>query len=105
MSRLTKIIAPFLRKHGLDVREVEDSAGEIRELVVTNPAFPHWGRIIVDRDGFLEWDHWGEIDHDDAGAAALACVITGILATGSDPDPHRYGARRVQQPQTARPHP
>ena len=104
MSRLAKIIAPILRAHSLDVREVEGIAGETRELVVTNRDFPGWGRVVVDRDGLLEWDHWGDIDDED-GAAALARIITGILASGDDPDPDRYGTLRPQQPETARPHP
>lgn len=103
MSRLTKIIAPILRDHGLDVREVEGVKGETRELVVTNPAFPYWGRIIIDRDGLLEWDHWGDIDHDE-GAAALARAITGTLASGDDPDPDRYGRLR-HQPDVGKSHP
>lgn len=103
MSRLTKIIAPMLREHGLDVREVEGISGDVRELVVTNPAFPHWGRIVIDRDGLLEWDHWGDIDHDD-GATALACVITGVLASGDNPDRGRYGKLR-RQPGVGKSHP
>jgi hypothetical protein len=103
MSRLTKIIAPILRAHGLDVRPVEGLNGDIRELVVTNPSFPHWGRIIVDCDGLLEWDLWGDLDRDD-GAAALARVITGILSSGDQPDPDRYG-RRPSQPEVAKSHP
>jgi hypothetical protein len=104
MSRLTKIIAPILREHGLDVREVEGVTGDTRELVVTNPSFRHWGRVGIDRDGLLEWDHWGDINHDD-GAAVLARVIVGILASGDKPDPDRYGKLRPQQPEVLRPHP
>jgi hypothetical protein len=88
MSRLTKVIAPILREHGLDVCQVEGVKGDTREPVVTNPRFPHWGRVVVDRDGLLEWDHWGNLDHDD-GAGALAQVISSILASGDQPDPNR----------------
>jgi hypothetical protein len=104
MSRLTKITAPVPHQHGLNVREVEGVTGDIRELVVTNPSFPHWGRMVIDRDGLLEWDHWGDINHDD-GAAALARVIVGILASADNPDPDRCGKLRPQQPEVLRPHP
>jgi hypothetical protein len=96
MSRLTKITAPVLREHALDVRAVEGVTGEARELVVTNPSFPHWGRVVIDRDGLLEGDHWGDINHDD-GAAAPARVIVGILVGGDKPDPDRYGKLHPQQ--------
>jgi hypothetical protein len=104
MSRLTKIIAPILHEHGLDVHQVEGVKGETRELVITNPRYPHWGRIIIDRDGLLEWDHWGDLNHDN-GAEALARVITRILASGDDPDPSRYGNLTPQPPEERRPHP
>jgi hypothetical protein len=32
------------------------------------------GKVIVDREGFMELDSWGEISEDD-GAAQLAAVI------------------------------
>jgi hypothetical protein len=104
MSRLTKIIAPILQAHRLDVHQIEGVKGEIRELVDTNPSFPHWGRIIIDRDGLLEWDHWGDLDHDD-GANALARVIISILASGDQPDPGRYGKSTPQSSEALRPHP
>jgi hypothetical protein len=103
MSRLTKIVAPILREHGLDVRPVEGLNGDTRELVVTNPSFPHWGRIVVDCDGLMEWDHWGDLDRDD-GAATLARVITAILGSDDQADPDRYG-KRLSQPGVARSHP
>jgi hypothetical protein len=91
-----------VRQHGLKVHEVDGITVETRELVVTNPAFPYWGRIIAARDGLLEWAHWCDIDHDD-GAGALARVITGILVGGSDPD--RYGNLVPQWPGELRSHP
>jgi hypothetical protein len=94
MSRLTTVIAPLLRENGLDVHEVEGTGnGGIRELVVTNPRFPFWGRIVIDREGFLEWDHWGEIG-DNQGATEIAQVIIGVLASGPDGTGDRYGKVR-----------
>jgi hypothetical protein len=103
VSRLTKIIAPLLRERGLDVREVEGVTRDVRELVVTNPRFPHWGRIVIDREGLLEWDHWGDLDHDD-GAEKLASVTLTILASAPGEDGDRY--RRPCVPgDYDRPHP
>jgi len=59
VSRLTRVIAPILRSARLDTREVSRADGEVRELVVTNPRYPTWGRVIIDREGFMEWDYWG----------------------------------------------
>jgi hypothetical protein len=104
MSRLITIIVPILHEHGLDIRRVEGVKGDTRELVVTNPRFPHWGRIVIDCDGLLEWDHWGDLGHDD-GAEALARIITSILASGDEPDPGRYGKPALGHPEAFRPHP
>jgi hypothetical protein len=106
VSRLTRVIAPMLRARGLDIREVSRVDGEIRELVVTNPRFPMWGRVVVDRDGLMEWDYWGEISQD-AGAAHLAAVIIAIMATRPGDDSERYGRQPGLQPaeERGRPHP
>lgn len=79
MNRLTRVIAPMLRAAGLDIREVQGVGGEVRELVVTNPRFPTWGRVVIDCDGLMEWDYWGNLA-DDTGAAQLATVITAVMA-------------------------
>ena len=106
MSSLTRIIAPMLRSAGLDIREVSRADGEVRELVVTNPRYPTWGRVLVDRDGLMEWDYWGEVSAD-AGAAQLATVIIAVMATHPGDDAERYGARPTFQPaaERNRPHP
>ena len=57
MSRLTKTIAPILRQHGLYVRLVEGVKGETTALIVVNPSFPQWGRVFIDHEGFIGWDH------------------------------------------------
>ena len=90
MNRLPRVIAPMLRTAGLDVRTVRRASGEVHELVVTNrPA--RLGRIVIDREGLMEWDYWGHLA-DDIGAAHMATVIISIMATrpGSD-DGRRYG--------------
>jgi hypothetical protein len=58
MSSLTRVIAPVLRANGLGIREVHAADGGIRELVVTSPRCPAWGRVTVDRDGLMERDYW-----------------------------------------------
>jgi hypothetical protein len=87
----------MLRAAGLDVRPVGRSDGDIHELVVTNPQFPTWGRVVVDREGFMEWDYWGHIG-DDAGAADIAAVIIAIMGTHPGADADRYGTRPTFQP-------
>ena len=106
MSRLTRVIAPLLRVRGLDIREVHGADGEVRELVVTNPRFPAWGKVIIDRDGFMEWDYWGHVG-DDTAAAQLAAVITAIMASRPGDDATRYSTRPTFQPtaERNRPHP
>jgi hypothetical protein len=91
MNGLSRVIAPMLRTAGLDVRTVSCAGGEVHELVVTNPARPDWGRIVIDREGLMEWDYWGHLA-DDIGAAHMATVIISIMATrpGSD-DGRRHG--------------
>lgn len=103
MSRLTKVIAPILREHGLDVREVEGTRRRVRELVVTNPGFPHWGRLSIDDEGLLEWEHWGDTSTD-AGAADIAAVALTILASTPGTNGDRYGKHRVHGGPD-RPHP
>lgn len=106
MNRLARIIAPMLTAAGLDVRPVTRADGEMRELVVTNPRFPGWGRVVVDREGLMEWDYWGHIA-EDAGAADLAAVIIAIMGRQPGDHPDRYGARPTFQPaaERDRPHP
>jgi hypothetical protein len=106
MSRLTRVIAPMLRSAGLDIREVGRAGGGVRELVVTNPRYPTWGRVVVDCDGLMEWDYWGEIS-EDAGAARLAAVIIAVMATRLGVDGESYGTRPAFQPapERDRPHP
>lgn len=92
MSRLARVIAPMLRAAGLDIREIGRADGQIRELVVTNPRYPAWGRVVIDREGLMEWDYWGHIA-DDAGAAEHC-------GTRSAPMP----ASPARPPRTAPPH-
>jgi hypothetical protein len=60
MNRLSRVIAPILRAAGLDVRTVGPAGGDVHELVVANSARPDWGRIVIDREGLMEWDYWGQ---------------------------------------------
>ena len=89
VNRLTEIIGPMMRERGLDVREVAGTGQQIRELVITNPEFPHWGRVVVDREGLTSWDYWGETGTDDA-ASRLAAVITALIASNPGEDGNRY---------------
>jgi hypothetical protein len=106
MSRLSRVIAPMLHAAGLDVRSVGRADGELHELVVTNPRQPSWGRVVVDRDGRMKWDYWGDVVTD-AGAAAVADVVIAVMA----PRPGHQAGRdpRATRPQSAaeraRPHP
>lgn len=89
MSGLTRIIAPLLARAGLDVRAVSGADGQVRELVVTNPRQPTWGKVVLNRDGSMKWDYWGQV-HDDRGAADIATVIIAIMAPRTGNDPERY---------------
>lgn len=106
MIRLSRVIAPMLRTAGLDVREVRRADGQLHELVVANPHYPTWGRVVIDREGLMEWDYWGHIT-DDAGAADIATVIIAIMATRPGDHPERYGrAEHLPAPgERGRPHP
>lgn len=101
-----RVIAPMLRSAGLDIREMRRADGEICELVATNPRYPAWGRVVIDREGFMEWDYWGRIS-DDAGAADIAAVIIAIMASRPGDDGQRHDRRPTFQPAADRdrPHP
>lgn len=105
-TRLSRVIAPLLRDHGLTVTPYPACAHEPRELVVTNPAFPAWGRVVIDRDGFMEWDLQATVETDD-GAREIAGVIIGLIAGGEGEADDRYGQPpHWQSPEdAARPHP
>jgi hypothetical protein len=90
MNRLSRVIAPMLRTAGLDVRTVGPAGGEVHELVVTNPARPDWGRIVIDREVLMEWGYWSHLA-DDTGAADIATIIIAIMATSPGNDSERYG--------------
>jgi hypothetical protein len=96
MSRLTRVIAPMLVNAGLDVRAISGADGQVRELIITNPRHPDWGRVGVDRDGFMQWDYWGCIA-DDPGAVDIATVIIAIMATRVSDHPNHASS---QQPAT-----
>ena len=93
MSRLTRVIAPLLAKAGLDVRAIGGADGQARELIITNPRQPTWGKAVISQDGLMRWDYWGQV-HDDRGAVDIATVIIAIMATrpGADPDRYRRAA-------------
>ena len=97
MSRLSRVIAPMLRAAGLDVRPVGRADGELHELVITNPRQPNWGRVVIDRDGLVEWDYWGDV-LTDAGAASIAAVIVAVMAPSA-------GAQARHDPRAVRPQP
>jgi hypothetical protein len=99
MSRLTRVIAPLLVRAGLDVRAISGVDGQVRELVVTNPRQPTWGRVVIDHEGLMEWDYWGQVA-DDPGAADIAAVIIAIMATRPSGHPDRHAS--MQQPATGR---
>lgn len=96
MSRLSRVIAPMLNAAGLDVRPVGRADGELHELVITNPRQPNWGRVVIDRDGFMEWDYWGDVVTD-AGAASIAAVIIAVMAPATSPQAGRDP--RITRPQ------
>jgi hypothetical protein len=93
----------MLREHGLTVTPYPADAGEPQELAVANPAFPGWGRVVIDRDGFMEWDLRGTVETDD-DARVIAGVIVSLLAGGEGEVGDRYGRPR-RCPDAARPHP
>jgi hypothetical protein len=89
LSRLTRVIAPLLARAGLDVRAICGIDGQVRELIITNPRQPGWGRVLVGHEGRTEWAYWGQV-HDDAGATDIATVITAIMATRATGHPDRH---------------
>jgi hypothetical protein len=96
MSRLSRVVAPMLHAAGLDVRPVGRADGELHELVITNPRQPSWGRVVIDRDGRMEWDYWGDLVTD-AGAASIADVVIAVLAPRPDHQTgHTLGVTRPQ---------
>jgi hypothetical protein len=99
MSPLTRVIAPLVAKAGLDVRAISGIDGQVRELVITNPRQPDWGRVVIDREGLMEWDYWGRIA-DDPGATDIATVIIATMATRATGHPDRHAS--MQQPATGR---
>jgi hypothetical protein len=106
VSRLSRVIAPLLHEHGLAVTPYPPDADQPRELVVTNPAFPDWGRVVIDRDGYMEWDLQATVETDD-GARGIADVIIGVLASGEGEAGDRYGrpAHWQSAEDAGRPHP
>jgi len=106
MSRLTRVIAPLLVNAGLDIRAVGGADAQVHELVVTNPRYPNWGRVVIDRDGLMEWDYWGSLG-DDQAAADIAAVITTIMGNRPGDTAERYGqAAYLPAPEDRdRPHP
>jgi hypothetical protein len=103
MSRLSRIIAPMLHSAGLDVRAINGADGQVRELVITNPRQPGWGRVVINHEGHMEWGYWGQV-HDDPGAATMATVVIAIMATPQHghpdrpPQDHRRAASRRARP-------
>jgi hypothetical protein len=106
MSRLTRVIAPLLARAGLDIRPMVGADGHVHELVVTNPRYPNWGRVVIDRDGLMEWDYWGNLATDHA-AADVAHVIMTIIGNRAGDDAERYGqpAFLAAPEERDRPHP
>lgn len=83
-------IGPELHAAGLDIREVR-YRDETIELIVTNPGDPSGSRVIVDRSGVVEWDHWCGTP-DAANGTRLTSVIIAALdttpATGTSATAH-----------------
>jgi hypothetical protein len=106
MSRLTRVIAPLVARAGLDVRAITGADGQVRELVITNPRQPAWGRVNVDREGLMQWAYWGHVA-DDPGAADIATVITAIMATrpSDHPDRHPEATYLTAAAERGQPHP
>jgi hypothetical protein len=106
MSRLSRVIAPMLHAAGLDVRPVGRADGDLHELIVTNPRYPNWGRVVIDRDGRMQWDYWGHV-HDDRGAADIAAMVIAVMANrpGTDPARHARTGHPAAPGDLARPHP
>jgi len=83
------LITPVLHAAGLDVIPVRHHE-EIIELIVRLPGDPSGSRIVLDRNGIMEWDRWcGEPRNTDGGR--LAQVILAALGRAPDrpppPDP------------------
>jgi hypothetical protein len=103
VSRLTSVIAPLLARAGLEVRAVSGADGQVRELIITNPRQPGWGKAIIDHQGLMRWDYWGQVA-DDTGAADIATVIIAIMATRpSDAERHAPDAGMTAPEQRPRP--
>ena len=80
MSKLSRIVAPKLRKYGFEVEEYPPGSEHPRELRVTNPRYPGSGCVVIDREGLVEWDLWADMSSD-TGAGSTADMIIGLLAS------------------------
>lgn len=81
LAGIAPALAERLAGAGLEIRELSRH-GEVIEIVV---AAPGRGRVILDRFGLLEWDHWCHLSRDDDTGERLAAVITACLAGGPAP--------------------
>jgi hypothetical protein len=102
MSRLSRVIAPMLHAAGLDARPVGRADGELHELTITNPRQPNWGRVVIDRDGLMQWDYRGDLATD-RGAADIAAVAIAVMAPRPGQDPR--ATRPQPSAERARPRP
>jgi hypothetical protein len=79
LRSLSQAVGARLRACGLQVTELTRS-GEVVVLVVTNPRRPEEGRVVIGRDGLIEWDR-GHQASDDLVAAHIAAVLLSMLAS------------------------
>ena len=54
-------------------------SGEVVELVVTNLRRPGEGRVVIGRDGLIEWDRRHQVT-DELVAVHIVAVLVSILA-------------------------
>lgn len=76
------LLAPVLHAAGLDLIPVRHH-DEIIELIMRLPGDQSGNRVVLDRNGIMEWDHWCGRPGN-AHGERLARVI--LAALGGDPD-------------------
>lgn len=81
LDAIVRVIGSGLHEAGLDIREVRYQDQTI-ELIVTNPGAPSRGRLILDRSGVAEWDHWCSTS-DAANGDRLIAVIMAALGSAT----------------------
>jgi hypothetical protein len=90
-------IRPKLEACGLDLRQVLFSE-QVVELIVINPGDPSRGRVVVDRNGLVEWDHWCPARDAVTGELVVSVIVAALSTSRAQavvPGGVRFGGGRA----------